>query len=177
MDQLSPRNFLQCEPSKTDNTDGNNVPYVARPKGAALRRAQPDLSHSYRAYRSWRTPICRWRPSSSRPLLPRSSWLPQPEPGAQYLQSRSPQKTTKRLLKITSVLTKASVETHGRLLWLLDVSSAICRPPSWGNVIGNEQPGAPGSSSEWSRGESRWSWEEEGGSGRGRVGSLLSESP
>ncbi|KAA8586162.1 hypothetical protein FQN60_007731 [Etheostoma spectabile] len=32
------------------------------------------------------------------------------------------------------------------------VTCRRCGPPSWGNVIGNDQPGAPGSSSEWSRG-------------------------
>lgn len=40
----------------------------------------------------------------------------------------------------------------GRLGWLVDASRAICEPPSWGNEAG--EPGAPGSSSEWSRGES-----------------------
>lgn len=70
-----------------------------------------------------------------------------PERGAQYPLSRSPQKPRKRWHQITSVPTKASLETHGRLRRLEDVSGAICRPPSWGNVIGNDQPGAPGSSS------------------------------
>lgn len=77
--------------------------------------------------------------------------------------------------KITSVPAKASLKTHGRLRWLVDASSAICRPPSWGNVIGNDRPGAPGSSSEWSRGESSWSAEEGGREGPGRCSVNLRE--
>lgn len=161
--------MLHCLSHQTDNTHANNVPHVAGPKEADPRKALSDLSHIFvGAYRSSRTAIFRCRPSSSPPLLPRSSWLPQPEPGAQYPLSKSSRKSTKRWHQITSVLTKASLKTHGRLGWLVDASTAICKPPSWGNVIGNDQPGAPGSSSEWSRGESRCSAEEGGREGPGR---------
>lgn len=89
-----------------------------------------------------------------------------------------PEKSTKRRPEITAVPAEASSETHGRLRRLAGASGAICRPPSCGNEIGgkNDQPGAPGSSSEWSREERSCSAqeeaeeaEEEEGGGRGRV--------
>lgn len=74
------------EPS-VSGADRSDIPHLAGPKAAGLT---PTSSTHFRAYPSWRTPLCRWRPSSSPRRLPRSSWLPRPDPGPRRLLSRSP---------------------------------------------------------------------------------------
>lgn len=130
----------------------------------ALRGAQSDLSHSFPGLTGFEERL--YVAGVLRGLLrsfPGAHGCHNPNLELGISQVESPKISTKRWHTITPVLTKSSLKPHGRLRGVVDASSAICRPPSWGNVIGNDQPGAPGSSSEWSRGESRWSGDERGG--------------
>lgn len=148
---------------KTVNGDGNNVPHVARPKGAALGRVRP-RSLIFRL-----TGLKKRRDFAGvlRRLLrsfhgAHGCHNPNLSVGISVSQVDPQKNRQKKMAKITPVPTKAPLWTCWRLLWLEDAGGAICKPPSWGNVIGNEQPGAPGSSSEWSRGESSCCGEREG---------------
>lgn len=76
-------------------------------------------------------------------------------PGAHGCQNPNLElsETKKKITKMSQKTLLTRQKRHsGRLGWLVDASRAICEPPSWGNEAG--EPGAPGSSSEWSRGES-----------------------
>lgn len=81
------------------------------------------------------------------------SSAPSPELMAAKTRTLSSAKREKKITKMCQKPLLTRQKRHsGRLGWLVDASRAICEPPSWGNEAG--EPGAPGSSSEWSRGES-----------------------
>lgn len=163
-------------------TTARRSPWVSnRPKSLVLFF----VFFVFSPYRLWRTLLYHRRPLPSPPLLPRSSWLPRPVPGAQRLPSRlctPPKNRQERWLKNHFRLDKRAIaDTLTAMVTRTRLAAPSADLHLWGVGGGKRrwaalsQRGHRVPPREWSRGESG-----DGGgvrSGRGRLGADSGESP